>query len=79
MELDSKEGCEKFISYTFMQGTYHSRTVKLKEGLANKLALCFNSYPCDLSYATSIIINYKNYVNNPNHPGKKNCQSKKYS
>ena len=77
--MDSEEAYEKFIVYTFIQGTNHSRTGKLEENLANQFDLGVNIYPCDLSNTTNMIINYKNYVNNPNHPGKKNQQSNKYS
>ena len=62
-----------------MQGTDNRRTCKLEEGLAGQFSLGINSYPYNLSNATNIINNYKNYVNNPNHYGKKKQKSKKDS
>ena len=53
--------------------------VKLEDYLANQFDLGTKGYPCGLENATTMIINYKNYVNNQNHPGKKKQQSKKYS
>ena len=79
MKLDSEEAHEKFISYTFIQGTYQSIIVKHEEYLANKFALGVNSYPYELTNATNMGINYKNYVNNPNNPGKKNLTIKERS
>ena len=49
------------------------------EDLANKFALGVNRFPYDLPNATNMIINYKNYVNNPHHTGNKQKQLKKYS
>ena len=46
--------------------------------LSNHFALSVNSYPCNLANAKNMIIDHKNYVNNQNHPGKKNQQPNKY-
>ena len=78
VKLDSEEAYKKFIACTFMQGTGQSRMVKLGEDLSNQFALGVKSYPRNLENATTMILNYKNYVNNPNHPGKKKQQSNKY-
>ena len=78
MKFYSEESYEKFIAYTFIQGTDHSRTGKLEEDLANKFTLGVNSYTCDLSNVTNMVINYKNYVNKLNHPGNKKKQPKIY-
>ena len=72
VKLDSEEAHEKFISYTFIQGTYKSIIVKHEEYLANKFALGINSYQCVLENVKNIIINDKKYFNNTNHHGKKN-------
>ena len=77
MKLDSEEAYDKLISYTFIQWTDHSWKGKLEEDLANQFALGVNSYPCDLTNATNMNINYKNLVNNPNRSIKKNQQPKK--
>ena len=77
--MDSEESYYKFIAYTFIQGTDHRRKFKIKEDLYNQFSLCVNSYPCDLANATNMIIDYKKYLNDPKHPGKKNQQSKKDS
>ena len=79
MNLDSKEAYEKFIDYTFMQVTDNSRAGKLEEDLTNKFSLFVNIYPCNLENSTNMVINYKKYVNNPNHTSKENQQSNKYS
>ena len=52
--------------------------MKNRSELANQFAIGVNSYPYDLANATNMIINYKNYVNKPNYPGKKKKQSKNY-
>ena len=67
----------KIIAYEFLQGTGVIRTGKIKEDLANQFPLSVNSYPCDLENATNMFINYNNYVNNKNRPGKKKKQPKK--
>ena len=69
VKIDSEEAYEKFIFYTFIQGTDQKITGKLEEDLAHQYDLGVNIYPCNLENATNIIINYKNYVNNPNRPG----------
>ena len=79
MKLDSEEAYETFVAYAFIQVTGHIRTGKLKDYLASQFASGVISYPCDLSNAKNMIISYKNYVYNPNHPVKKKQQSKKYS
>ena len=68
MRLDSEETYDKFVTYRFIQGTDNSRTGKVKEDLANQFALGVNSYPCYFPNTTNMIINYKKYVSNPNHP-----------
>ena len=78
MKVYLEEAHEKLIAYTFIQRTDNIRTGKLKEYLYNQFYLGVKSYPRDLENAKSMIINYKNYFNNPNHTDKKNQQTKKY-
>ena len=75
---DSEEAYDKLIAYKFIQGTDHNRTGKLEEYLANQFDIGVNSYQCNLSITKNMIINYNNYVKNPNHPIKKKKQPKKY-
>ena len=57
--------------------TGHRRTERLEEDLGNQFDKGVNIYPCNLENTTNIIISYKTYIKNTNHPGKKNNQSKK--
>ena len=75
--MDLEVAYDKFITYTFKQGTDHIRTGKLIEYLANQFYLGVNSYQWYLANATNVIINYKNYVNNPKHPRNKKTTDKK--
>ena len=79
VKLDSEWAYEKFVAYNFIQGIDHRKMVRTEDDLANQFTLSFNSYPCNVPNKKNMIINYKNYVNNPNHPGKKKQQLKKYS
>ena len=63
-----EQAYERFVAYVLIQGTNHNRTSKLDKDLANQYALGENKYPDDMAKATSMIINYQNRVNNPNHP-----------
>ena len=67
----SEKAYDKFFAYTFIKITNNSRMGKPGEDLANKFALGVNRFPYDLPNATNMIINYKNYVNNPHHTGNK--------
>ena len=78
LKLDPEEEYEKFIAYTFIQGSDHSITGKPEEDLSNQFSLCVNSYPYDLENAANMINNHKNYVDNPKYTENKNKQSKKY-
>ena len=78
VKLDSEWAYEKFVAYNFIQGIDHRKMVRTEDDLANQFTLSFNSYPCNVPNTKNMIINCKNYVNNPNHPGKKNKQLKKY-
>ena len=74
VKLDSEEAYDKFLVYTFIQGTYHSGIGKFEDDLANQFSLVANSYPCDLANVTIMVIKYKNYINKPNHSVKKKRQ-----
>ena len=63
-----EEVYNRFITYMLIQGTNHNRTGKLDKDLANQYALGEDKYPDNMAEATSMIINYQNRVNNPNHP-----------
>ena len=78
MKFNSEEAYEKFIAHKFIEETDHIITGKLKEDLANQFDLGVNSYPWNLTNTTNMIINYENYFNNPNHPGKKKQKPNKY-
>ena len=77
VRLYSEEVYTKFVAYTFIQGTNHSRIGKIEDELANQFSIGVNNYPCNLENATHMIINYKNYANNPNHPGKEKNNKRK--
>ena len=49
---------------------------KIWEDLANKFAVGVNSYPYDLANSTNMFINYRKYVNNSTHPGRKKSKIK---
>ena len=74
MKLDSEEAYDKFFIYAVIQGTDHSILGKPNEHFANQFVLVVNIYPFDSPNSTNIIIDYKNYVNNLDHPGKKKKQ-----
>ena len=67
----SEEAYEKFVAYTYILAASQNKAGKLEEDLANNYALGNDTYPDHLSEAINAVINYKNYVNNPNHPAKK--------
>ena len=55
VNLYSEEAYDKFVTYTFIQGTDHIRNGKLEEGLSNQFYLGVNSYLCDLSNAKILL------------------------
>ena len=59
---------DRFIGYAFVQAVSQTKAGKLEEDLANQYALNDDKYPIDLPSATNAVINYRNYINNPNHP-----------
>ena len=71
MKFDSELAHGKFIAFTFIEGTYQRRTGKLEEYLSKNFSLGFNRYQYNLENGINMIINYKNYVHSPNHPGNK--------
>ena len=64
------ESYDRFIAYTYIQAVNQNKAGKLDEDLANQFALKDDKYPKDLAQATNIVINYRNYINSPNHPGR---------
>ena len=78
MKLYSEKSYRKLVAYTFIKGTDHRRTGRLKEDLYNELALGVNSYPCNLSNTTNTITNDKRYARNTNHTYKKKKQANKH-
>ena len=78
-DYQSEQAYERFVAYTYIQGTDKNRSGKLEEDLANHYALGQDMYPTDLASATSMVMNYMNKINNPNHPSMKEKDQKKDS
>ena len=64
------------MAYTYIQGPDKNRSGKLEEDLVNHYVLGQDMYPTDLASATSMVMNYMNKINNPNHPSKKGQEQK---
>ena len=61
----------RLIGCAFIQGASNVKAGKLEEDLANSFALKQNQHPENLETAVDAVVNCRNCVNNPHHPGKK--------
>ena len=58
----------KMVAYGFIQGCDSKKSGKLEEDLQNQYSLGDDKYPKTLHGATDLIRQYKNRINNPDHP-----------
>ena len=56
-DYQSEQAYERFVAYTYIQGTDKDRSGKLEEDLANHYALGQDMYPTDVASATSMMLN----------------------
>ena len=66
--IQCNEEYTKMIAYGFIQGADSKRSGKLEEDLQNQFSLGDDKYPKTLHGATDMIRQYKNKINNPDHP-----------
>ena len=69
------EAYDRFVAYAFIQAVNQTKAGKLEEDLTNAYALGYNKFPAELSQAINSVINYRNQINNPNHPMNKKSKN----